>query len=32
MNRAGEVIVRAGDGNRKGRKATTKGHENKTDF
>ena len=31
-NRAGEGIVRAGYGNRKGQKATAKGHKNKIDF
>ena len=29
INRAGERIVRAGYGNKKGRKATTKNHKNK---
>ena len=32
INRVGEGIVRAGYGNKKGRKATTKGHKNKIDF
>ena len=32
MNRAGEGIVRAGYGNKKGWKATTKAHKNKMDF
>ena len=32
MNRAGEGIVRAGYGNKKVRKTTTKGHKNKMDF
>ena len=32
INRAGEGIVRAGYGNKKGRKATTKCHKNKWDF
>ena len=32
INRAGEGIVRAGYGNKKVRKATTKGHKNKMDF
>ena len=34
INGAGEWIVRAGYGNKKGRRATTKrqDHENKTDF
>ena len=31
-NRAGEGIVRAGYGNKKSQKATTKGHKNKMDF
>ena len=31
-NRAGEGIVRAGYGNKKDRKATTKGHKNKMHF
>ena len=30
--RQGRGIVRAGYGNKKGRKATTKGHKNKVDF
>ena len=32
INRAGEGIVRASYGNKKGRKATTKCHKNKMDF
>ena len=31
-NRAGEGIVRAGYGNKKGQKAMAKGHKNKIDF
>ena len=30
--RQGQGIVRAGYGNKKGRKATAKGHKNKMDF
>ena len=32
INRAEEGIVRTGYGNKKGQKATTKGHKNKMDF
>ena len=32
LNIAGEGIVRAGYGNKKGRKAITKGYKNKTNF
>ena len=32
IKRAGEEIVRAGYGNKKVRKVTTKGHKNKMDF
>ena len=32
INRAWEGIVSAGYGNKKGQKATTKGHKNKMDF
>ena len=32
INRAREGIVRAGYGNKKGRKVTTKGHKSKWDF
>ena len=32
INRAEELIVRNGYGNKKGRKAITKGHKNKMDF
>ena len=32
INRAGEGIVKAGYGNKKGRKATTKDYKNKMDF
>ena len=32
INGAGEGTVRAGYGNKKGRKVTTKGHQNKWDF
>ena len=32
IRRAGERIVRAGHGNKKGRKATAKGHKNKMEF
>ena len=32
INKAGEGIVRAGCGNKNGRKTKTKGHNNKMDF